>query len=187
MDAQGDTGVRIVWLNNTGQGSNYCCNSVLFDPVTQQKDCSHVNGEPQSAFRIRDGSMMLDVAALSGIVKESNTTTSSTANNNTTTTDTDTDTNTSTNTTSATTKSTEKDNSNEVAIGAGVGVPLGVIAVLAIGWAIWERRRRKHALRQAAIQPVVHSVVPGSPSNGTSELGVGSQKPVELSADSVRD
>lgn len=180
MDAQKDTGVRVVWLNNTGQGSNYCCNSILFDTSTQKMGCSDVNGEPQEAFRIRDASMMLDVAALSGIVKESNTTTSCTANN---TTDTDTD----TDTTSATTKSTEKDNSNDVAIGAGVGVPLGVIALLAIGWAIWERRRRKHALSQAAIQPMVHPVMPGSPSNGTSELGVGSQKPVELSADSVRD
>lgn len=31
---------------------------------------------------------------------------------------------------------------NDVAIGAGVGVPLGVIALLSIVWAIWERRRR---------------------------------------------
>lgn len=31
--------------------------------------------------------------------------------------------------------------SNRAAIGAGVGVPLGVIALGAIAWAIWERRK----------------------------------------------
>lgn len=31
---------------------------------------------------------------------------------------------------------------NEVAIGAGVGVPLGVLALAAVGWAFYERRRK---------------------------------------------
>ncbi|PLB55449.1 hypothetical protein P170DRAFT_461324 [Aspergillus steynii IBT 23096] len=31
------------------------------------------------------------------------------------------------------------------AIGAGVGLPLGVVALLALGWAFWERRARRKA------------------------------------------
>lgn len=45
---------------------------------------------------------------------------------------------------------------NNAAIGAGVGVPLGIIALLAIAWAIWERSRAK---KQAAM-PVHWSADP---------------------------
>ncbi|KAJ0417150.1 hypothetical protein BJY00DRAFT_210775 [Aspergillus carlsbadensis] len=34
---------------------------------------------------------------------------------------------------------------NETTVGVGVGVPLGVIALATVGWALWERRRRKQA------------------------------------------
>ncbi|KAL2827671.1 hypothetical protein BJY01DRAFT_135727 [Aspergillus pseudoustus] len=34
---------------------------------------------------------------------------------------------------------------NETTVGVGVGVPLGVIALATVGWALWERRRRKRA------------------------------------------
>jgi hypothetical protein len=39
---------------------------------------------------------------------------------------------------------------HDVAIGAGVGVPLGLLAIVALAWAIWERRRRSRAGATAA-------------------------------------
>ncbi|KAF3895017.1 hypothetical protein GTR04_7036 [Trichophyton interdigitale] len=41
-----------------------------------------------------------------------------------------------------------------VAIGAGVGVPLGVLAIGAIGWALYERRKRLRLIETYASQPV---------------------------------
>ncbi|OAL75064.1 hypothetical protein A7D00_0662 [Trichophyton violaceum] len=41
-----------------------------------------------------------------------------------------------------------------VAIGAGVGVPLGVIAIGAIGWALYERRKRLRLIKTYASQPI---------------------------------
>ncbi|KAI9932612.1 hypothetical protein ASPWEDRAFT_33497 [Aspergillus wentii DTO 134E9] len=38
--------------------------------------------------------------------------------------------------------SSRSSSNNNVAIGAGVGVPLGVLAITAITWALWERRKR---------------------------------------------
>ncbi|RJE21873.1 hypothetical protein PHISCL_05791 [Aspergillus sclerotialis] len=45
-----------------------------------------------------------------------------------------------------------------VAIGAGVGVPLGVLALSAVGWAIFERRKR-HQLVKSLAQPVIQTEV----------------------------
>ncbi|KAL3482287.1 hypothetical protein BJX99DRAFT_252994 [Aspergillus californicus] len=36
--------------------------------------------------------------------------------------------------------------SNDTAIGPGVGVPLGVLALSAVAWALWERRRRRQSV-----------------------------------------
>jgi hypothetical protein len=33
----------------------------------------------------------------------------------------------------------------ETTVGVGIGLPLGVIALATVGWALWERRRRKQA------------------------------------------
>ncbi|KAJ6049707.1 hypothetical protein N7499_011704 [Penicillium canescens] len=46
-----------------------------------------------------------------------------------------------------------KDN-NDVAIGAGVGVPLGVLPLTALGWALYERKKR-HSLQ--ALVAGIHS------------------------------
>ena len=46
--------------------------------------------------------------------------------------------------------SSPSSNSRDAAIGAGVGVPLGVIALGAITWALWERRARTKSLAAAA-------------------------------------
>ncbi|KKA23161.1 hypothetical protein T310_2793 [Rasamsonia emersonii CBS 393.64] len=39
--------------------------------------------------------------------------------------------------------SSDSGSCNQTAVGAGVGIPLGVIAVSAVLWALWERRRKK--------------------------------------------
>ncbi|KAI1844682.1 hypothetical protein JX266_009138 [Neoarthrinium moseri] len=46
--------------------------------------------------------------------------------------------------------------SHETVIGVSIGVPLAIIAIAAITWAIWERRK-KRALEQSAAPPVDQS------------------------------
>lgn len=78
----------------------------------------------------------------------------------------------------------DSNDSNDVAIGAGVGVPLGVIAFLSIGWALWERRKRKRA--SILTEPVhMQSLHPYQPVTndrnfGVSELSANTAKPAEL-------
>ena len=50
-------------------------------------------------------------------------------------------------------------NKKDVAIGAGVGVPLGVLFLTALGWALYERKRRYSLLNS----PVVASAQPVQP------------------------
>ncbi|KAJ5359165.1 uncharacterized protein N7496_011578 [Penicillium cataractarum] len=62
---------------------------------------------------------------------------------------------------------------HETAIGAGVGVPLGVIALLSIVWALFERRR---ALKGRGMLPAT-----GTPYGGPyTNLRDGGNRPVEL-------
>lgn len=42
------------------------------------------------------------------------------------------------------------DGNRDVAIGTGVGIPLGVIAIVSIAWAVYERRNRSKILRSPA-------------------------------------
>jgi hypothetical protein len=44
---------------------------------------------------------------------------------------------------------------HDIAIGAGVGVPLGVIALMTLGWALFERRARRAMRNQAPPSEVV--------------------------------
>ena len=57
---------------------------------------------------------------------------------------------------SAATSTATCDSSNgtsATAVGAGVGVPLGVIALSAIAWALWERSRRRKLAAAVPIPP----------------------------------
>ncbi|KAJ5427202.1 hypothetical protein N7465_002272 [Penicillium sp. CMV-2018d] len=75
---------------------------------------------------------------------------------------------------------TEGKNNNAVAIGAGVGIPLGVLLLTALGWALFERRKRLSAqalvagLQSQAAAPTSHGDSPGQKS--------GYSPPSELSA-----
>ncbi|RHZ45665.1 uncharacterized protein CDV56_103464 [Aspergillus thermomutatus] len=72
------------------------------------------------AFTIEKGAVIPGVAALAGYSNSSSNTT-------------------------CTIGDSSSPSSHDVAIGAGVGVPLGVIALAAIAWALWERRQCKYA------------------------------------------
>lgn len=49
-----------------------------------------------------------------------------------------------------TAKDSGNNNNRDVAIGAGVGVPLGVLFLTALGWALFERKKRHALLNSAA-------------------------------------
>ncbi|KAJ5933899.1 hypothetical protein N7454_006228 [Penicillium verhagenii] len=131
--AQEAAGAAVVWLTNgttTSEEPQYCCNSAVVS-ANNTIVCSTVDGDFQNPFTISNGSAIANAAALSGLVEESSSSTvaNTTASGNYT----------------AMTKSQSSCNnsSKDVAIGAGVGIPLGVIALLLIVWAMWERRLRK--------------------------------------------
>lgn len=51
--------------------------------------------------------------------------------------------------------SEENSSSEKVAIGAGVGVPLGVVSLITIAWALFERKKRYQMINSPPPQPVV--------------------------------
>ncbi|GMF72929.1 unnamed protein product [Aspergillus oryzae] len=104
--------------------AEYCCN----DPVSNGSEvtCNSASGSP---FFVPDATLVAGYAALANVSSLSASTSAS-------------------NSTSS--SSSSSSNSRDVAIGAGVGVPLGVIALGAIAWALWERRARTKGLAAAA-------------------------------------
>lgn len=115
--------ISYTFLNNIAL---YCCNDVVSN--TGNTPCDH----NQSAFQIQDAKMIPGYAALTAYTLKNN---SSSPN--------------STNSTLAGNSTSSSSSSNhDTAIGAGVGVPLGVIAVAAIAWALWERSKLRRITAQ---------------------------------------
>ncbi|KAJ5933898.1 hypothetical protein N7454_006227 [Penicillium verhagenii] len=136
--AQQSAGASLVWYTNgtvTDGEDEYCCNSMVISG-NDTLVCSTISGETQTPFTIANGSAIADVAALDGLVKESSSSTSTTVANNTGNSD----------DTASSNSTCSSGSNNDVAIGAGVGVPLGVIALVALGWALYERHLRKQML-----------------------------------------
>lgn len=79
-------------------------------------------------------------------------------------------------------KSNGGSSSRDTAIGAGVGVPLGVIACAAIGWALFERKKRYHLINSPPPPPVM-MMQPEMGSAPKSELSAFNQAPQELEAE----
>lgn len=67
-------------------------------------------------------------------------------------------------------------NNKDVAIGAGVGVPLGVLFLTALGWALYERKRRYALLNS----PAAASFHPMQPENGQNVVPQGVVAPVPI-------
>ncbi|KAJ5815408.1 hypothetical protein N7474_007185 [Penicillium riverlandense] len=128
-----DGGVSLVLLNFTNEGSYYCCNSILAG-----SDGNPICDNNQASFTVPDGDMIWGAAELTGYMKTSG----MNADGN--------DTSVSMNNTSANTATSSGDSSKEIAIGVGVAVPLGVITLLSIAWALWERRKRKQVASSSA-------------------------------------
>lgn len=160
-------------MNGTDTSAKYCCNAVAVK--NNELGCSTVNKTYQEPFMIESyGELIFGVAALSGYTNTS-TNGSITATNNT-----------------ADTTADDGDDGTKIAIGVGVGVPLGVISLLAIGWALWERRKRKRAALSAAQTPVwlsnggYSNHTQNTNSQYTGELTASPPKPAELSSNSPR-
>ena len=146
--ARKGSSASLVWFTNgtigdtpDGEPTEFCCNSVVLSP-NGTLVCSRLSGNVQEPFTIANGSVIADVAGLNGLVKQSSTSGSSTIANNTGNDDT------------AKSLTRTDDSQKSIAIGAGVGVRLGLISLLSIGWAVYERRMRKK-IPQAQVQPIL--------------------------------
>ncbi|KAH8425080.1 uncharacterized protein LDX57_002828 [Aspergillus melleus] len=113
-----NTGIPIINVGFNGNNSEYCCGAVTWDG---KAGCLH-GGD---SFQLPFGRAIAGVAALA---EHGNSANGSSWNSR--------------------TKEPEPASSNhDVAIGVGVGVPLGVLALTAVAWALWERRARQSLAR----------------------------------------
>jgi hypothetical protein len=53
--------------------------------------------------------------------------------------------------------STSNNNNNSIAVGAGVGIPLGVLFLLSLAWALWERKKASTIKRKYEYGQVVEA------------------------------
>ncbi|KAH8879919.1 hypothetical protein GQ53DRAFT_755549 [Thozetella sp. PMI_491] len=113
-------GIAIVLFQITNGVSTYCCGN----PLVSNGKLACPND--QAAFTLNNADLIFGVGYLNGYTNVTSAATNTTGN-------------TSNSTNSTTTDTCTK--SNELAVGAGVGVGLGAIAIAAIAWALWERRR----------------------------------------------
>ncbi|OJD10925.1 hypothetical protein AJ78_08188 [Emergomyces pasteurianus Ep9510] len=139
-------GFPVVNFGYSGKDSKYCCGGVSI--VDGKLGC--MNGD--ASFTLPRGEAILGVAGLAGNNSSPNdpSTTTSTTNPQPTPTHPG---------TTAPTPSPELTcpTSHDTAIGVGIGVPLGVIALAALAWAMWERRGKRQALAAAAAGGAVYS------------------------------
>ncbi|KAJ5167780.1 uncharacterized protein N7482_003374 [Penicillium canariense] len=120
-DAYREGGVPIIPVAWYDVKTQYCCGKVELN--NGKTTCRY--GDP---FSIAEGTVLPGVAYLSNVTYTDSTDNSTTCDNATS--------------SGALTTSVESSSSNrDVAIGAGVGVPLGLIALVSIAWALWERRK----------------------------------------------
>lgn len=143
----------------------YCCFGVF------KKESSIECSDGDKPFTLPSGTMILGRAALANFTSSASQS-DSTAEP------------TSTSTSSSTPESTDggaSASSTNIAIGAGVGIPLALIALAALGWAVFERRKRRHYLAQAPYVPGNH------PSSEVKHhnFGWGRRPPAELSGGDV--
>lgn len=108
---------------------HYCANAVT---LNSSGDLGCYVGSP---FTLNSGELVWGKAALTNYTLSDNSSTSSS--------------NSASNSNGTLNKNNKNGNdNNDVAIGAGVGVPLGVLLLTALGWALYERKKRHslHAL-----------------------------------------
>ena len=142
--------------------ASYCCGT----PVSDGENMVCPNGE--SSFAVETGSMIIGRAALANLTEsnsddsDSSTASATATGSSPTETPEATATCSSSETTSNSTETCDNNGTSATAVGAGVGVPLGVIALSAIAWAMWERGRRRKE-RTAATTPQELGATPAEP------------------------
>jgi len=150
-------GVSIINLLYINGNATYCCNNLVGN-----SDGSVTCPDGAEPFTIPDGKIIPGYAALANISSLDGSVTTPTTSANTSNCSTPTDAPSSSSTgssspsfssTDASSSSSSSSSSRDIAIGAGVGVPLGVIALSAIAWALWERKQRQKALAVGAAVP----------------------------------
>lgn len=136
--------INLSFINGT---ATYCCGT----PIVDGDSIVCPNGE--EAFTMETGSMILGRAALANVTsteEDSSTVSSSptaTAASSSATAEATESASAAAATATATGSSSH--GTSATAVGAGVGVPLGVIALSAIAWALWERSKRKKEVAAA--------------------------------------
>ncbi|OOF99039.1 hypothetical protein ASPCADRAFT_127613 [Aspergillus carbonarius ITEM 5010] len=126
-------GAPIIGIGSDSSGNaQYCCGF----QVKNNGSSECVDGD--TAFTLDDGEMILGRAALENVTSTSSSSSTSTRTMSTATVV--------ETTCSASNNEPHCGTSNATAVGAGVGVPLGVLAVSAVVWALWERGRRRAAV-----------------------------------------
>ncbi|PGH06537.1 hypothetical protein GX51_02362 [Blastomyces parvus] len=149
-------GFPIINFGFEAENSKYCCGGLEY--VDGNLVC--MNGDP--AFKLPPGSGILGVA---GLVNTTSAAPSPSSTASTTATGTNTDLSPTATTTSTDPGSKEPNTSpgstcpapRDTVIGVGVGVPLGVIAIAALAWAMWERSGKRKALAAASAGGAVYS------------------------------
>ncbi|KAJ0418851.1 hypothetical protein BJY00DRAFT_287140 [Aspergillus carlsbadensis] len=143
FDVQPDGPCTIVPYNVTGEGIFYCCNSIINNPNDANPACAFNKGQfviPDGAT-IVPGAILLEDYVLASDVNCTNTT--NTTNNNNSNNDNTAATNeTASNAAGDEPRAEDSSSTSVVAVGAGVGVPLGVLSLVAVAWALFERRKR---------------------------------------------
>ncbi|KAL2839823.1 hypothetical protein BJY01DRAFT_250305 [Aspergillus pseudoustus] len=177
VDVQHDRLCTIVPYNSTAEGISYCCNSIVNNPDDVNPECAF-NKEPitlQSATII-PGVVLLEDYTLESDVNCTTTTNNNNNNNNNNTPATN---ETATNEVEDKPSAEQSSSTNVAAVGAGVGVPLGVLSLLAVAWALFERRKRM-SLQNS--EKVVRELSPNSGAyavlgNGFPHKSITSQQP----------
>lgn len=128
-----NTGCALPFYHVMDKKPYYCANSVV---VNSSGDLACYPGSP---FTLNSGELISGKAALA------NYTTGDTSSNSTSDSSTTACPTTPSDENKAGNGNTEGKNNNAVVIGAGVGIPLGVLLLTALGWALFERRKRLSA------------------------------------------
>lgn len=173
----GSSIINLKWRNKK---ATYCCGT----PISNGTDVICPNGKDD--FSLDDAVMLPGRAGLANVTSLDAPASSSSPSAL--------PSSTSTSTSPSSTSSslpTGHSSSHDVAIGAGVGVPLGVLALGAVIWALWERRRANRLRKTIASTPGMVTLPPGfvrtpsgmrSKNSGPTELETSSLGPVELAA-----
>ncbi|KAJ5825009.1 hypothetical protein N7447_007349 [Penicillium robsamsonii] len=130
VEAMNDKGCALPLLRIEDKKSSYCANSIIVDPS------NHLACAAGPSFELDPADFVWGKAALA------NYTSGDPSLNSTSTTNTTACPTTSSGENKGANDNKDGKSNNDLVIGAGVGIPLGVLLLTALGWALFERRKR---------------------------------------------